>query len=49
MFKDGTRIQLGLTDALSIDKILLGDTALQYDRDGSAVFINSPPTSTTST
>jgi aminopeptidase N len=44
MLKDGTRIQLDLTDALAIDKILLGETALQYDRDGSAVFVNFPHT-----
>jgi aminopeptidase N len=42
MLKDGTRIQLDLTDALAIDKILLGDTALKYDRDGAAVFVNFP-------
>jgi len=44
MLKDGTRIQLDLTDALAIDKILLADTALTYERDGSAVFVNFPRT-----
>ena len=44
MLKDGTRIQLDLTDKLAIDKILLSDTALKYERDGSAVFIDFPQT-----
>jgi aminopeptidase N len=44
MLKDGTRIQLDLTESLTIDKILLGDAPLQYDRDGSAVFVNFPST-----
>src|ERR1700676_5297479 len=42
MLKDGARIQLDLTDALTIDKILLGEAPLKYERDGSAVFINFP-------
>src|ERR1700730_9761823 len=33
MLQDGTRIQLDLSDALHIDKILLGATPLKYTRD----------------
>src|SRR6266567_2802860 len=44
MLTDGTRIQLDLTEALTIDKILLSETVLKYDRDGSAVFVNFPRT-----
>jgi aminopeptidase N len=44
MLKDGTRIQLDLTDALHIDKILLGATPLKYERDSGAVFIDFPET-----
>ncbi len=50
MLKDGTRIQLDLTESLTIDKILLDDTPaegatpLKFDRDGSAVFVNFPGT-----
>jgi aminopeptidase N len=42
MLKEGPRIQLDLTDKLAIDKILLGETALKYERDGRAVFIDFP-------
>jgi len=42
MLKDGSRIQLDLTTALAIDKILLDDTALKYERDDGAVFIDFP-------
>jgi aminopeptidase N len=44
MLQDGTRIQLDLTDALAIDKILLGDTTLKYERDSGAVFVDFPET-----
>src|SRR5215475_11552978 len=44
MLSDGRRIQLDLSDALQIDKILLGDTALKYERDSGAVFIDFPET-----
>jgi aminopeptidase N len=44
MLKPGDRIQLDLTEKLNIDKILLGDTPLKYERDGSAVFVNFPST-----
>ncbi len=44
MLKDGTRIQIDLSDALHIDKILFGKTALEYTRDTGAVFIDFPQT-----
>jgi aminopeptidase N len=50
MLKDGTRIQLDLTDVLAINKILLVDTLgnnatqLNYNRDGSAIFVDFPHT-----
>jgi len=44
MLKDGTRIQLDLHAALAIEKILLGDTALQYERELGAVFVDFPET-----
>jgi len=44
MLKDGTRIQIDLTDALNIDKILFGTSALKYERDNGAVFIDFPHT-----
>jgi aminopeptidase N len=44
MVTDGTRIQIDLTDQLNIDKILFGDTPLQYKRDTDAVFIDFPET-----
>jgi hypothetical protein len=44
MLKDGTRIQIDLRDTLNIDKILLGTTALKYERDTGAVFIDFPET-----
>ena len=44
MLRDGTRIQLDLHAALHVDKILLGDTALQYERDSGAVFVDFPET-----
>ena len=44
MLQDGTRIQLDLTAALHIDKILLDTTQLQYQRDSGAVFVDFPET-----
>lgn len=44
MLEDGTRMQLDLQEYLSIDKILLGETALKYKRDTGAVFIDFPET-----
>jgi aminopeptidase N len=42
MLADGTRIQLDLRETLAIDKILWGATALKYERDSGAVFVNFP-------
>jgi aminopeptidase N len=44
MLQDGTRIQLDLTPNLNVDKILLGDTPLKYERQSGAVFIDFPQT-----
>jgi aminopeptidase N len=44
MLKDDTRIQLDLIDTLNIDKILLGETPLKYERDSGAVFVDFPET-----
>ena len=44
MLQDATRIQLDLHTALNIDKILLGDTLLKYERDSGAVFVDFPET-----
>ena len=44
MLQDGTRIQLDLNSALNVDKILLGDTPLKYERDSGAVFVDFPQT-----
>jgi aminopeptidase N len=44
MLKDGTRIQLDLSQALNIDKILYGATPLKYERDTGAVFVDFPQT-----
>jgi aminopeptidase N len=44
MLRDDTRIQLDLTDALNIDKILYGAVPLKYERDTAAVFIDFPET-----
>ena len=44
MLKDDTRIQLDLVDVLAIDKILLGTTALKYEREAGAVFVDFPET-----
>src|SRR5215471_4922958 len=44
MLKDDMRIQLDLDDAMKIEKILLGSTALKYERDAGAVFVDFPET-----
>jgi aminopeptidase N len=44
MLKDDTRIQLDLVASLNVDKILLGSTALKYEREFNAVFIGFPET-----
>jgi aminopeptidase N len=44
MLQDGTRIQLDLHEALQVDKILLGETPLKYERDSGAVFVDFPET-----
>ncbi|HUA59711.1 MAG TPA: M1 family metallopeptidase [Verrucomicrobiae bacterium] len=42
MLKDDDRIQLDLTDALNIDKILLGKTELKYERELNTVWVDFP-------
>ena len=42
MLKDDSRIQLDLSEVLKIDKILLADTQLEYERDSGAVFVDFP-------
>jgi aminopeptidase N len=44
MLKDDARIQLDLTDALAIDKILYRNVPLKYERDSGAVFVDFPET-----
>ena len=44
MLKDDERIQLDLTPALKIDKILLGTAELKYEREFGAVFVDFPET-----
>jgi aminopeptidase N len=44
MLKSDTRIHLDLDGALNIDKILLGESTLKYERDSGAVFIDFPET-----
>jgi len=44
MLKDGTRIQLDLRETLNIDKILMGDKTLKFERDTGAVFMDFPET-----
>ncbi len=44
MLKDDTRIQLDLQPALTVDKILLGDVPLKFEREFGAVFVNFPET-----
>src|SRR5271168_1727777 len=42
MLADDSRIQIDLSDALHIDKVVLGKTELKYSRDSGAVFIDFP-------
>src|SRR5450759_5748428 len=44
MLQDATRIQLDLHAALQVDKIVLGDTTLKYERDSglSLIHISEP-------
>lgn len=44
MLQDGNRIQLDLNPELNVDKILLGTTPLEYERQFGAVFIDFPET-----
>ena len=44
MLEDDTRIQLDLVQALKVDKILLGDTPLKFEREEGAVFVDFPET-----
>jgi aminopeptidase N len=44
MLQDGTVIQLDLHPALEVEKILLGTTPLNYERDSGAVFVDFPRT-----
>ncbi len=44
MLTDASRIHLDLNPELAIDKILLDGSALKYDRDSGAVFVNFPET-----
>ncbi len=44
MLKDDTRIQLELYASLTVDKILLGATALKYQRDHNTVYVDFPET-----
>ncbi len=44
MVKDDTRIQLDLVSTLNVDKILLGSTALKYERELNTVFVDFPET-----
>jgi aminopeptidase N len=44
MLEDDTRIQIDLYANLNVDKILMGTTALKYERELNAVFIDFPET-----
>lgn len=44
MLADDNRIQLDLTQALKIDKIMLGDISLKYERQARSVFVDFPQT-----
>ncbi len=44
MLKDGTRIQIDLLETLKVDNILYGTTALKYERDSGAIFVDFPQT-----
>ncbi|QHN04371.1 M1 family metallopeptidase [Granulicella sp. WH15] len=44
MLSNATRIQIDLTETLTVDKIVMGTTELHYTRDAGAVFIDFPET-----
>ncbi|MGE3491032.1 MAG: M1 family metallopeptidase [Vicinamibacterales bacterium] len=44
MLKDDTRIQLELYANLSVDRILMGATTLEYERDHNTVYVDFPDT-----
>jgi aminopeptidase N len=44
MLRDGTKIQLDLSETLKVEKILLGKQELHYQRDSGAVFVEFPKT-----
>ena len=44
MLQDDTRIQLDLYANLAVDRILLGETPLRYEREINAVFVDFPQT-----
>ena len=44
MLQDGTRIQLDLTEALSVDKIVFEGANLKFERDSGAVVVDFPQT-----
>ena len=44
MLKDDNRIQLDLVASLKVDKILLGQTELKYERELNTVFVDFPET-----
>ena len=44
MLKDDTRIQVDLFSTLKVDKVLLGDNELKYEREFNAVFVDFPQT-----
>ncbi len=44
MLQDGERMQIDLTSALQVDRIVMGDVELKYTRDAGAVFIGFPET-----
>jgi aminopeptidase N len=44
MLQDDTRIQFDLVNTLNVDKILLGQTALKFERELNTVFVDFPET-----
>jgi aminopeptidase N len=44
MLKDDTRIQLDLFANMNVDKILMGETTLKYERELATVFVDFPET-----
>lgn len=42
MLEDGNRIQIDLYESLTVEKILLGETELAYERELNAVFVDFP-------